>query len=372
MDNGIKTTLIDDLAGWDSCRDEWERLLDVSRPSHPFLLWTWIRLWAQRMSEEGNSPFLLVVSKGGKTLAMIPLQVRRSGLLRVLEGLAQEFCDYIDWPHIPGVEKEVCQAFLGWMKEFSGRYDYIRIFNLFPSGFAHVVLSGVSSGLMEKHSTAPQIATTGRFEDYVKSLNPKLHHDIKRRERKLIKDKGALEYSVISDNDKLPEIIDIVSGWMGSRLKAQGKSSYLDRKGMKEHFVRLYGELNDMNLLDLSVFKIQGRLAAINVAFKYEGGLFSYTTVFDPDLSQYSIIRIIKLKHLEQCFADGTRVYDFCLGAEKHKLDFQPEMKQLYSFTRYNSNLKGSMKKIFDSKLKPALKKSKLAHDIKEKYFKQS
>ena len=370
MNNGIKVTLIDDLSLWDNWRDEWEKLLFASKPPHPFLLWTWVRLWAQRMSEDGNSPILIIVSKGEKTLAMIPLQVRKSGLLRVLEGFAQEFCDYIDWPALPGVEKEVGQAFSGWLNDFSG-YDYIRIYNLFPSGLAHAVLSGLTPGVVEEHSTAPQIATSGRFEEYLKSLSPKLLHDLKRRERKLIKDKGELEYSVISDNDKLPEIIDIISGWMGSRLKAQGKSSYLDRKGMKEHFVKLYGELNNMNILDLSAYKIQGRFAAINVAFKYEGGLFSYTTVFDPDLSQYSIIRIIKLKHLEQCFADGTMVYDFCLGAEKHKLDFQPKIKQLYVFTQYRATLKGSLQKLYDRKLKPLLKKCRWVNKIKEKCFKQ-
>jgi hypothetical protein len=64
------------------------------------------------------------------------------------------------------------------------------------------------------------------------------------------------------------------------------------------------------------------------------------------------------------------KVYDFCLGGEKYKLEFQPEIKQLYAFTRYNANLRGSIKKIFDSSVKPALKRSKLAHDIKEKYLK--
>lgn len=372
MSDVIKTVLIDDLARWDACQDDWQGLLEASRPVHPFLLWIWVSSWARKMSEDGNSPMLLVISKGDKPLCMIPLQIRRSGVLRVMEALAQEFCDYVDWPHAPGSEKEVAQAFSGWLKEFSGSYDYARIYNLFPSGFACRVLNEMAPGAVEEHSIAPQITIKGSFEDYAKALNQKFYSDIKRRERKLVKDKGPYEYTEAFGNGELPEVIEVISGWLGSRLKSKGKSSYLERKGMKEHFVKLYGELNDRKILHLSAMRIQGRYVAINVAFEYEGGLFSYTPVFDPELSAYSVIRILKLKHIEQCFAKGMRVYDFCLGGEKYKLDFQPEIKQLYAFTQYSANLKGGLKKIFDRRLKPLLKKSALAHDINEKYFKRS
>ncbi len=372
MEKAIKTTLVRGIEGWDGCRDGWERLLELSKPSHPFLLWTWVRQWAGRMAEEGNLPILVVVSKGGKTLAMIPLQVRKAGLLRVLEGLAQEFCDYVDWPGVPGAEKEVGQAFAGWLKDFSGGYDYARVYNLLPSGFAHAVLSGLSPGAVEEHSIAPQVVVSGSFEEYARSLNQKFYSDMKRRERKLVKDKGPYEYLDSFPNEALPEVIDTIAGWLGERLGSKGKSCYMERPGMKEHLVRVYGELNSRKILHLSAIKVQGRFAAINVAFRYGGALFSYTPVFDPEFSPYSIIRILKLKHIEQCFAEGLRLYDFCLGGEKYKLEFQPEIKQLYAFTRYSANLRGSVKRIFDRNLKPALKKSKLAHGIKDKYFKQS
>lgn len=369
MDNRIKTTVVDDIALWDASADEWEKLLRAARPPHPFLSWTWVRLWAARMSEEGNKPMLVVVSRGPETLAMVPLQIRKSGIIRVLEGFAQEFCDYVDWPHLPGSEKDAAGALAAWLKESSGSYDYARIYNLFPSGFAHSVLRSLPAGVVEEHSIAPEVRISGTFDEYVKSLSQKFYSDMKRRERKLVKDKGPFEYRDSFTNDELPEVVEVMASWLSGRLKSKGKSSYMERKGMKEHLVRLYGELNDRGTLHLSAIKVQGRYIAVNVAFRYEDGLYSYTPVFDPEFSAYSIIRILKLKHIEECFSSGMKVYDFCLGGEKYKLEFQPEIKQLYAFTMYSASVRGFLKKVFDRRLKPALKRSKLANKIKERYF---
>jgi hypothetical protein len=57
MDNGIKITLIDDLALLDNWRDEWENSFAL-KAAAPFLCGHGSAV-AQRMSEEGNSPILL-------------------------------------------------------------------------------------------------------------------------------------------------------------------------------------------------------------------------------------------------------------------------------------------------------------------------
>jgi CelD/BcsL family acetyltransferase involved in cellulose biosynthesis len=106
----------------------------------------------------------------------------------------------------------------------------------------------------------------------------------------------------------------------------------------------------------ISGFKIGDRYIALNVAFITNNTIFSYTPVCDPELIKYSIIRLLKLKHIEECHNNGISVYDFCLGGEEYKFNFNPEIRQLYSFILYRRNIKGYLKKIFDELVKPFVK----------------
>lgn len=370
-DKKITIKVIEQIDLWDSFYEDWQRLLALSRPQHPFLLWVWVRFWAQRMLEEKKTPILLVLSVAdGEVVGLVPLQAVKHGPFRIIEGFAQEFCDYIDWLYAPELENEIGQAIYDWLAMTTKRFDYIRVYNIFPDGFAYRVLNRASPDALIRHSIAPQIKISGKFEDYLKTLNPKFYSDIKRRERKLIKEKGPIEYVLVTENNELVNVMDVIAKWLSSRLEKKGASSYLEREGMVKHLVGLYQALNTADILHLSAFKVNNEYAAINVAFKYDNKLFSYTPVFDPQLSAYSIIRLLKFRHIEECFQEDRDLYDLCLGGEKYKLDFQSEIKQLYSFTKYSSRYKGLAKRCYDQVLKPMAKKHNLLRTIISKCFK--
>lgn len=243
----------------------------------------------------------------------------------------------------------------------------IRIRNIFPEGAAYRILKRYFPDALEGHGIAPEVPIKGTFDEYLKTLNPKFINDTRRRERKLRREVGEVSYVLLHDNDEIANAVDIIAKWLNLRRGEKNGSSYLDRDGMKDHFIALYQKLNSLNMLHLSAFKVNEKYIAMNVAFDYQNRIFSYTPVFDPRYAKYAIMRLLKLKHIEECYHRGISTYDFCLGGEKYKFAFNPSVKQLYSFSLYGTNLQGMIFKLFKTKLKPEIAKNeRLKKEIKK------
>lgn len=336
----------------------WLRLQDLSQLEHPFLDWNWITGWWDRMIFEKKFPVILAIYDNSDCVCgFAPFQFNKAGLLKTLEGFAQEFCDYTDWLCLPGMEDEVGEAVSGWLKSARDQCDYIRIFNIPISGVAYAALSKFNEKLTSKHSIAPYILLEKTYDDYLQSLRKKFINDTARRQRKIEKEKGDMQYFVLANRDEIKKMVEIISKWMSARIGKEKSSSYFERDKMQEHMTTFYRRMFDLDMLHLSWLEINKQIAALNVAFKYKNALFSYTPVFDPDFSQYSVIRFLKMKNIEECYVKGWTKYDFCLGGESYKFNFNPQTKQLFSFSMYGPTLKGLLRKCYDTKIKPRLRK---------------
>jgi CelD/BcsL family acetyltransferase involved in cellulose biosynthesis len=337
---------------------EWVNLQNLSELEHPFLDWNWITCWWDRMIFEKKKPIVITVSDNSNCICGIaPFQINKKGIIKTLEGYAQEFCDYIDWLCLPGMENEVGKVVYGWIKETKKKCDLIRIYNIPLNSVAYRILNKFGKQFISKHSIAPYILIEGSYADYLHSLKPKFVNDTKRRQRKLENEKGAVRYFVLEDRNKVQNYVEIIAKWHHARLGEKKESSYLDREKMQEHVIMLYSQMFDSNMLHLSGLEINKQIAALNVAFKYKHSLFSYTPVFDPEFYQYSIIRLLKLKNIEECYNQKLKKYDFCLGGESYKFNFNPQINELFSFTMYSPTLKGLLKKIYDYKIKAIIRK---------------
>jgi CelD/BcsL family acetyltransferase involved in cellulose biosynthesis len=337
----------------------WVKLQNLSQLEHPFLDWNWITGWWDRMIFEKKYPVILVGYDNADCICgFAPFQFNKAGLLKTLEGFAQEFCDYIDWLCLPGMENEFGEAVIVWLKSARNQCDYIRIFNIPISGIAYTALSKFGDKFISKHSIAPYISLEKTYIDYLQSLKKKFISDTGRRQKKLEKEKGDMQYFVIANSDEIKKMVGVIAKWMNARIGKKKASSYLEREKMQEHMVRLYKKMFDLDMLHLSGLEINKQIAALNVAFKYKNALFSYTPVFDPDFSQYSVIRFLKMKNIEECYIKGWKKYDFCLGGESYKFNFNPQTKQLFSFSMYGPTLKGLLRKYYDKRIKPRLRKN--------------
>lgn len=354
----VRLSEIREISGWDDFSSDWLKLQKQCGIEHPFLDWNWIRCWLERLPADGLSPLLIAVeNRDGIVIALAPFQVRERLFYKILEGFAQEFCDYVDWLIAPDQESEANAAIAGWIVRARQAYSLIRISNLFPDGMAHRLLSEYLPSALTERGLAPEVAVKGNFKLYLKSLKAKFVSDTARRERKLQREVGEISYVHLSHRQEIHKVIDIIARWLSQRIKDKKEASYLDRPGMKEHFVRLYQMLHSMNMLHLTGLMVKGEFIALNVALKYRNKLFSYTPVFDSRYAKYGVMRLLKLKNIEECYQREIKTYDFCLGGEEYKFSFNPVIKQLYSLSVYGLNFQGKAFEFLERELKPRLAK---------------
>lgn len=350
---------IDNNNHWKNLSSIWISFQEKYNIENPFLDWKWISSWLEYLPKENILPILLVIkNEFGEIVGLAPFQIRKTILLWKLEAFAQEFCDYVDWLIIPEYEEYAGKAIIEWIKLKRKKYSVIRISNLTEDGIAYRTLSKYFQNQINERGIAPEVDISGSFEEYNNKLNKKFLSDTRRRERKLLKEIGNVNYVKIQDNSEIPKVIENISRWLKRRRNEKGEYSYYDRKYMKNHLISLYKKLNERNMLHLTGLKFGSKYIALNVAFIYKGKILSYTPVFDEKYSKYGVMRLLKFKHIEECFKNKIKTYDFCLGGEQYKYNFNPNIKQLYSLNLYGNNIQGKILKYIEEKIKPVLKKS--------------
>jgi CelD/BcsL family acetyltransferase involved in cellulose biosynthesis len=312
------------------------------------------------MVREGKKPIILVAYDNDIIVGFSSFQIVNT-TFRILEGFAQEFCDFVDWLCVPGMEDVVGKAFCQWLSAQKKSYDLIRYYNILPDGVCAQAIRKYSPEMLHEHSVAPHVTMMATsYDAYINSLKKKFVSDTRRRQRKLEREHGGLDYFVVQSEKDIPDLIELVAEWLRGRRHEKNGSSYLDRYKMKEHITELYIKLFQLDMLHFSGIAINNKVIALNIAFKYANGLFSYTPVFDRVYYKYAVIRLLKLRHLEECYQQGYYKYDFCLGGESYKFNFLPITKQLFKYNSYGHTLTGFSLQIMDSIVKPMIKRMKI------------
>ncbi len=82
---------------------------------------------------------------------------------------------------------------------------------------------------------------------------------------------------------------------------------------------------------------------------------------FDNALYKYSVGKLLRIHVLKRAFADGFKEFDFLRGMESYKLDFGPEIRQLYSLTVFRPTIRGYLGKHWFGDIRPGLRRTREA-----------
>src|SRR2546428_10216493 len=103
---------IEDAAGFEKLRDEWDALLETSASNSLFLTWEWLYPWWKHLSGD-RTLSIVTMRSGGELVAIAPLASRSRRLARVVPFRSLEFlgtdraCSgYLDLIIKPGKEPE--------------------------------------------------------------------------------------------------------------------------------------------------------------------------------------------------------------------------------------------------------------------------
>lgn len=136
-----------------------------------------------------------------------------------------------------------------------------------------------------------------------------------RRWRRVVKAFGEARYTTHTSD---PTVFDACIAWKRSQYRATGVGDAL----ADERSVRLFRELLERGVLEVSALHGGDTLLAAHVGLLWEGRRYWWLPAYDPAHTKLSAGRVLLEAMLEEGHARGDREFDFLLGDEAYKWSY--------------------------------------------------
>lgn len=323
--------------------DRWNSLLRAAENRNVFLTFEWLATWWKHF-KAGKRLHIVTVERDGSWIALAPLVVSTSGWIRTLHFLGRPGSDYSDFvvkPGEPDCVDEIVRALFAcnaWDRlELGGIPEDSRCFETLAQCWKAENL------LVEQRPlhSAPYLAITGPWEDYVRRRRKKLRDDNARQLRRL---ESAGKTSFESQGGAAPvKLFDELVRQKKARFEETGaRDPFLDPRWV-DFYRDVLVTFQQRGWLEFSRLRLNGADAALHFGFVYQNKFFFYMPSFDQRFAKLSVGRLLLLHLLERAHRDGRDEFDFLAGAEDYKYDWASGERRLYQFAAYPRTLKGFM-----------------------------
>ena len=311
----------------------WEDLHARSAICSPFMSWGWHRAWAEGSeAEEVESARVVVLrSAAGELEALFPFRVyptRFRGLpVRALGWAISDLgCpDHLDLAASPEADLD---ALVGELDRVA--WDLIRLDNVADAAanLERFCAACARRGWSVRRTPlwrCPYIELPASWEAYLASLSPNKRQAVRRRERKLRRERKV----EVVDYGPAP----IADGWRHlTRLHAlrwEGGGVLRDRAWERLH--RWFTSwLAERDYLWLTTLDVDGGPVAACYGFSFGDTLYCYQTGWDPQWRHCGVSMILHSVMIRRAIERGYRTLDFLRGDEPYKREWTSTARTCY------------------------------------------
>ncbi|MFL5281872.1 MAG: GNAT family N-acetyltransferase [Rhodopila sp.] len=255
--------------------------------------------------------------------AVLPLSIRQSKGLKVLEWAAQDFNDYCDGFGDPDALRACWTALHG-----HPQYDILRLKYVRPDAAVASLLHDGWSRDAEGTKCLQLKSQWPTGDAWLKAHYPKARNNYSRGLRKL-QDHGQVEVSFhVTPPEGTVEHLRILKRDWG---RAIGDPVALFEE---EHlFEQLVNALASLDRLLMAVVTCDKDIVASSINVPHGETLLSYFTVYDPKYERASPGIVLLVEVTRWAFNNGFTVHDHLRGTEPYKLPFSNEWTMLHGYT---------------------------------------
>jgi CelD/BcsL family acetyltransferase involved in cellulose biosynthesis len=340
---------VEDREGFARLGEEWDDLLARSGSSSLFLTWEWLFTWWKHLSGDRRL-LILVVRRGGETLAICPFAVRPARASRLLPFRAIEFLgtgsvgsDYLDLIVRPGAEAEA-------FEELAARLTDLRL----PLELPQVRIDGSCARILASrlaprgwsHSTRPTnvcpfIELSGLdWASYLGSLGPAHRANMLRRLRGLER-LGEARLEPVRSEEERREALSLLIALHNERWRHRGGSDAFNDRAI----IAFHEEFSRIALrsgwLRLMVLRVGGVAVAFFYGFRYGTTLSFYQSGFDPAWSGHSVGLVTMGLAIKRAIEEGAGEFDLLHGAESYKYRWARQERAIGRLELYPPLLRG-------------------------------
>jgi len=343
----METQWIDNTAGFDSLRDEWDQLLADSASDCVFLTWEWLRTWWNHLAGRRQLR-IAVVRSGGELVALAPLAVRPGSLtrpFRVVEflGSGTVGSDYLDLIVRKGVEGESLDA----LSRALGPSALLLQFGQLRgsrSVAAHLSSRLEQSGwksVESKVNTCPFIDLRGHtWTSYLATLGSEHRYNTQRKMKNLSKHFEVVFERVEDEEHRSPALQALIA-LHNKRWIEHGSSDAFHTAGHVAFHEEFTAHALRRDWLRLYVLRLDGKPASALYGLRYGPTFYFYQSGFDPQYARHSVGLVTMGLAIQSAIEEGAEEYDLLHGGEPYKLHWAKESRELTRLELYPPGARG-------------------------------
>jgi CelD/BcsL family acetyltransferase involved in cellulose biosynthesis len=322
----VRTEVHYEGGGFSALKPEWDALLSRSRIDTLFLTWEWQSTWWKHL---GEGKLLLLgfrAEDDGRLIGIAPLFLCRTeegqSLLYVIG--CRDVSDYLDLIIERGQEEAVYQVLLDYLEKQAPAWDLLDLCNIPQESLTYVRFRELASARgyqtrVETEDVCPVIDLPATWEDYLKQLDKKQRHEVRRKLRHAESEADTQFVVVGADRDLAAEMRAFVELHQKSTPE---KTKFMDPQ-MQRFFFEVAQLLQARGWLQLTFLEIEGKKAASLLNFDYQDSILVYNSGYDPaHFAQLSPGWVVTARCIEHAIALGRHKFDFLRGNEDYKYRF--------------------------------------------------
>jgi CelD/BcsL family acetyltransferase involved in cellulose biosynthesis len=301
---------------------DWHSLSLADPSATVFHLPEYLGIWWDEFGATRGCEGLHVIEfRDGSSLAGIAtLAVYPDGVTRFVGD--PDVTDYLGPLSRPGDRQQVAAEVLRHALDMAGGRP-IELHALpadsgWPEAFEHAAKILGRTAATSEQDACPRVMIDGGFEGYLQSINGKLRHEIRRKERRL-QAAGAI-VSRIATPETFDADLEVFFAF--TREEVGEKAEFFQHFARSAFFSALGAAFLNHGLLRIVVLELEGRPIAVDVGFSFKGTWSLYNMSYDHAMPELSPGMVLVGETIRLAAEEGCEAFDFLRGREPYKYRF--------------------------------------------------
>lgn len=314
-------------------REAWTRLAGT-----PFQNFDWVKTWYETLGrQQGYKPCigeLRADTPDGPTVLLLPLAMRRQGLLRVMGFMGAELLDYQAPLIDPALARALTPAHAarlwnGFMNIFPS-VDMIRTRRMpafigdLPNPF-----SALPGAAYNENANAARLPAD--FETFAAARETRLFADSRRQLRRLAELGKVQVITEVEEPALRGRVMQALFEQKSHRWAESGAIDAFALPGYREFFSGLAtGPLQGVDSV-ISALMLDDKIIATHWGMRRGDRYYWLMPTYDQEWARFSPGRLLMEAVVRRCIDDGLKVFDLTAGDEPYKKQWVDEKVKLYA-----------------------------------------
>jgi CelD/BcsL family acetyltransferase involved in cellulose biosynthesis len=334
-------------------RDEWIAFENVADCT-VFQTFEWLAAYQLHVGErQGETPCVAVVRGANNAIvSIVPLAVRRTGLVSELTFLGSDLCDYNAPLLTPGFIKMVGrQAFVAVWRDILAQiqsnplshFDIVRLEKM-PSAIGvqeNPLVVYLTNTLNPSGSWATSLA--GSWDAFYAAKRSSATRSRDRSKRKRLEDARAISFKTLDRASDVAQTLDVLMAQKAQAFSARGIRNIFQLPGYADFYRAIATDPRFSRIVHVSALDAGDEPVAVNLGLtfrnRYYYVLSSYT---GGPLAKFGPGAIHLHELMRYAIARGMTDFDFTIGDERYKRDWCDGVQPLYDHVS-TATLRGAL-----------------------------